>query len=355
MTVEVLRQANAIDVDNVKRARLISDKSLQLIILPTEQCNFRCIYCYEDFSIGRMKLETISGIKALLEKRCPNLSYLNLSWFGGEPLVAKDILLDISEYAISLASQYSHLHYSGSITTNAYLLDINTASALANVGVTHYQISLDGPREIHDKSRIRADGKSTFDRIWTNLLAIRDSLLPVSILLRLHFTADTFNLLVPLLEDIKREFLPDLRFSAFFKGIEHLGGPNDASIKIFSETEKNAAIKILEAKLFGFGDNFKSPQNAAVPDNAVCYAARPNSLVIRANGKVGKCTVALTDERNDIGTLQPDGKLKLIPGRFAPWVRGIETLDSDELACPLVSLPTSDEIVANLQRKALSV
>ncbi|MBD2342607.1 radical SAM protein [Anabaena subtropica] len=349
MTVAVLQQ----HIDNVKRAQLISDKYLELIILPTEQCNFRCVYCYEDFSIGRMKSETISGIKALIEKRCPTLSYLNLSWFGGEPLVAKDTVLDISEYAMSLAGNYSHLHYSGSMTTNAYFLDINTASALANVGVTHYQISLDGPMEIHNKSRIRADGKNTFERIWSNLLAIRDSLLPVSVLLRLHFTADTFDLLDPLLEDIKRELLPDPRFSAFFKAIEHLGGPNDTSIKVFSETEKAKAIKILENKLFG--DNLKSSQNGAVPDNAVCYAARPNSLVIRANGKVGKCTVALTDERNDIGTLASDGKLKLIPGRFAPWVRGIETLDIDTLACPLVLLPTSDEITANLRKKALTV
>lgn len=353
MTGTVLKQASPIDADNLKRARLISDKAFELIILPTEQCNFRCIYCYEDFSIGRMKPEIISGIKALLETRCPNLSNLNLSWFGGEPLVAKDIVLNISEYAMSLASKYSHLHYSGFMTTNAYLLDLNTASALSNVGVKHYQISLDGPREIHDQSRVRADGKSTFDKIWNNLLAIRDSSLPVNILLRIHFTPDTVNYLEPLLEDIKREFLLDSRFSVFFKGIEHLGGPNDASIQIFSEADKNAAIKILEAKLFG--NNLKSPQNAAVPDNPVCYAARPNSLVIRANGKVGKCTVALSDERNHIGTLQPDGKLKLIPGRFAPWIRGIETLDPDTLACPLVSLPTSDEIAVNLQRKALAV
>ncbi|MEH1770949.1 MAG: radical SAM protein [Nostoc sp.] len=351
MTVTVLHQA--IDVDHIRRARLISDKLLELIILPTEQCNFRCIYCYEDFSIGRMQPETIAGIKAILNKRCPNLSYLNLSWFGGEPLVAKNIVLDISEYALSLVSKYPHIHYSGNMTTNGYLLDLNTASALANVGVIKYQISLDGPREIHDQSRIRADGKSTFERIWTNLLAIRDSSLPIYLNLRLHFTVDTVKLIDPLLEDIKREFLPDSRFSIYFKSIERLGGSNDASIKIYSETEKNAAIKTLEAKLFG--ENLQSPQNTAFPDNYVCYASRPNSLVIRANGSVGKCTVALSDERNNIGTLRSDGRLDLIQGRFAPWVRGIQTLDPDVLGCPLVSLPTSDEIATNLQAKALAI
>ncbi|WYM02878.1 MAG: radical SAM protein [Gloeotrichia echinulata CP02] len=353
MAVTVLNKASAIDTDDVRRVRLMSDKRLELIILPTEQCNFRCIYCYEDFSVGRMQPETIAGIKAILAKRSPNLSYLNLAWFGGEPLVSKNIVLDISEYALSLASQYPHLHYSSNMTTNGYLLDFNTACALADAGVTKYQISLDGPREIHDQSRIRADGKSTFERIWTNLLAIRNSSLPIYINLRLHFTVDRVNILDPLLEDIKREFLPDSRFSAYFQSIEPLGGSNAASIKMYSGAEKKAAAKSLEAKLFG--ENLQSPQNSALPDDYVCYASLPNSLVIRANGSVGKCTVALSDERNNIGTLRSDGRLDLIPGRFAPWVRGIQTLDPDALGCPLVSLPTSDEIATNLQTKALAV
>jgi uncharacterized protein len=350
MTITQMSEQVKVDENfHLKQAKIISDKMLELIILPTEQCNFRCIYCYEDFSIGRMKPEIIAGTKALLEKRSPNLSYLTLSWFGGEPLVAKDIILDICEYAMSLTGKYSHLHYSSTMTTNGYLLDLNTAIALANVGVRDYQISLDGPQAIHDQSRIRADGKSTFERIWSNLLAIRDSDLPVSIKLRLHLTVDTVRLFDPLLEDIKKEFLPDARFSAFFKTIAHLGGPNDSSINVFSETEEKKVIKTLEAKLFG--ENSNTAQNAAFPEDYVCYAARPNSLVIRANGKVGKCTVALNDERNNIGTLQPDGKLALIPGRFSPWIRGIENLDYEVLGCPLISLPTSAEITGYLEKK----
>jgi uncharacterized protein len=46
----------------------------------------------------------------------------------------------------------------------------------------------------------------------------------------------------------------------------------------------------------------------------VCYAARPNSLLIRADSSVGKCTVLLNDERNKIGTLQADGTVSMIAG-----------------------------------------
>lgn len=325
--------------NNLYRAKLVSDKIFQLIILPTERCNFRCKYCYEDFSIGRMKKETIMGVKSLLEKRCHDLNFLRISWFGGEPLTAKDIVLEISEYATMLARKYSQLSYEGSMTTNGYFLDINTVNALVKVGVKHYQISLDGYRNVHDQSRIRADGKGTYDQIWSNLLKIRDSSVPLSVILRIHFTVDTFKLLDPLLEEIRNEFLHDPRFSVFFKAVEHLGGPNDASINVFSsEKQKQDVIKLLKAKLYQDQDYEPSKQNIeSTPD--VCYAARPNSLVIRANGDIGKCTVALNDERNKMGSIQKDGTLKLIPGRLAPWVRGIKTLDPNELHCPLVNLP----------------
>jgi uncharacterized protein len=323
-------------------------KYFNLILLPTEKCNFRCTYCYEDFSLGRMKPETVNGIKALIEHQCTDINYLQISWFGGEPLTAKDIVLEISEYAMGLIHKYPKLYYKGEMTTNGYLLDFKTIKALTDVGVRHYQISLDGYREIHDKSRIRADGGSTFEKIWTNLLAIRDSLLPVTVLLRIHFTVDNLKLIDPLIEDIKKEFIHDSRFSVFFKAIERLGGSNDASIKIFSDVDKENAVNLLQTKLFG--ENLVSLQNYALPDNPICYASRPNSLVIRSNGDVGKCTVALNDERNKIGSLQPDGTLQLIPGRLTPWVRGIENIDPAALACPLVGLPPINKSIVNLQK-----
>jgi len=44
-------------------------------------------------------------------------------------------------------------------------------------------------------------------------------------------------------------------------------------------------------------------------ENYICYASKANSLVIRADGRIAKCTVALNDERNHIGDLKPDGSL----------------------------------------------
>ena len=63
---------------------------LHLILLPTEACNFRCTYCYEDFRLGRMSEDVVRGVEALLSRRAEGLARLEISWFGGEPLAAGD-------------------------------------------------------------------------------------------------------------------------------------------------------------------------------------------------------------------------------------------------------------------------
>ncbi len=313
---------------------VLSNQTQELILLPTEKCNFRCTYCYEDFKIGRMSKDTITGIKAFLEHRSSELNYLHISWFGGEPLLAKDIVFDVSSYASQLANIHTGLTYKSSMTTNGYYLTLSTLAELCKVGVRSYQISLDGPQKLHDCSRLKANGKGTFATIWKNLLDARNSDEEFSIILRLHFNPDTIEHLDPLINELRSEFIHDSRFKFFFKAIERLGGPNDKNIKILSPEDKESTLQNLNQKLYGF-----TKQNSC-EEPYICYAARPNSLLIRADGRISKCTVALNDNRNDIGSLNSDGTLEINNKRLTSWIRGISTLDPDSLSCPLRNLPS---------------
>jgi len=312
-------------------AQLVNDRVLELIVFPTEKCNFRCTYCYEDFAIGKMKQEIINSVKELIKRRVDELDELYLSWFGGEPLLAGEIVMDISRYASELTKKCSTSYRAG-MSTNGYLLTPTVFSALARVGVLDYQISLDGPREVHNRTRVQTGGGESFDAIWENLVAIRATDIPAHITLRIHFSADTLSQLEPLIEEIKREFLPDSRFAVYFKPIGRWGGANDSNIQVLTSEESDAAIQRLQEKIYG--DDFVPSQE----EPHVCYASRPNSLVIRADGRIGKCTVALNDSRNVIGKLRPDGTLALDQERIRPWLRGLATMNADILACPLVGL-----------------
>jgi uncharacterized protein len=74
-------------------------------------------------------------------------------------------------------------------------------------------------------------------------------------------------------------------------------------------------------------------RNAGEP--YICYAGRANSLLIRANGRIGKCTVAFHDERNDLGYLAEDGTIRIDNEKLSPWIRGLGTLDPEDTGCPI--------------------
>ena len=327
-------------------ARAFSSRLLHLIILPTERCNFRCTYCYEDFFLGQMTPEVVRGIKALTSDRAPELDGLDISWFGGEPLVADRIVLDLSEHFAGLAHDHPDIEYGAHMTTNGALLHPQLAERLVELGVREYQISLDGPPELHDRSRIKKNGGGTFAQIWSNLLAIRDSSLDMKqVMIRVHFNRENYKLLDPLIEMLNEEFADDPRFSVYFKSVERLGGPNDDDTPLFgSDQEKDEIKLVLDAKL-------RKPRQAfhlGGGQTYVCYAARPNSLLVRPNGELGKCTVALYDSRNRLGTLNEDGTIEVDHDKLRLWMRGFETNDKYQLACPYATM--EDAFVENKGR-----
>ena len=317
-----------------------SAKMLELIILPTEKCNFRCKYCYEDFKIGRMNIRTVNAIKTLIANRAADLELLKIDFFGGEPFAAQDIIFAICEHANALSREYG-FHFYASASTNGYFLSPNIVRDLRKFGLSEYQITLDGDKEVHDLYRVRANGGGTFDRIWNNLIALRETDIDFKIWLRVHLQPRTIASIRSLLQRIDAEFGQDRRFVVVFKALAHLGSKNDKMFDVF-KTEDPQYLEIVSklktlvprSSLLGMG---------GADSYDLCYASRANSFVIRADGRVGKCTVALDDDRNVIGILADDGRLIINNKKMAPWIRGLWSLDAKELACPLMNFPGGEQ------------
>lgn len=313
---------------------ILTNRLLELILLPTEQCNFRCTYCYEDFSIGKMKRETIDGVKNLIDKRAPELDVLKISWFGGEPLSARDVVYEISEHAMESSFKYG-IKYQGGMTTNAFLLNETVATKLYMLGIRDFQVSLDGPREVHNLTRQRIDKSGSFDQIWNNLLDLRNSKLLFSITLRIHITPENYDSLFELIEELKKYFSGDARFKIFFKAIADLGGPN---AKNFQTLNRHMTTEAIQKLVLAVDNQLIVSKLKTTEIPYVCYAAQANSFMIRANGTIGKCTVAMNDPRNSIGKILKDGTLRVDNEKMMPWLRGIKTLDTATLACPLYGM-----------------
>lgn len=317
-------------------AGCLTNQHLGLILMPTEQCNFRCTYCYEDFSIGKMTPGVISGVKNLIEQRIAELKSLSIEWFGGEPLVAKNVIYDIGQHIKNLLALHPQVKYQSGMTTNGFNLKGETVTKLLDLDIKGFQISLDGPREWHNKTRLRLSGQGSFDEIWNNLLALKQVERDFSVTLRVHVTPENLDYLPDLITQINQEFGLDTRFKVFFKAIENLGGANSGSFKTLKGAEKAEIVAGLYKSLTS-SEKVSSMGKQQQP--YICYAAKPNNLVVRANGTIAKCTVVFNDARNQLGKINPDGTLTVSAEKLNLWVRGMKTMEKDTLHCPLHGLP----------------
>lgn len=312
-----------------KFAVSLSTNRLKLTIMPTEKCNFRCFYCYGDYEHGAMLEETVAAIKKLLNHRVINLKMLNIEWFGGEPTLAEPIVVDISNHIQDLLRTYPNIIYTAAMTTNGYLLDEKLLTKFCSLNIKHYQISLDGTPENHNQTRRLANGSVTFDKIWNNLLAAKATNLDFSIILRIHFFLDNYTEIVPLVQEINDTFLIDKRFKIYFKAIQHLGGKNDTNIKsILPEDEikiKNYLKQFVTEKQQVFDVDLSK---------FACYASETNAMVIRANGDISKCTVALNEPYNKVGKINSDGTLSIDSKKFLAWSKGFKNWEIKDLNCP---------------------
>ncbi|MFN7814929.1 MAG: radical SAM protein [Burkholderiales bacterium] len=211
-------------------AEAISPRIQELILLPTEKCNFRCTYCYEDFELGKMSEETQRAIELFIDKRMEGLELLKFSWFGGEPLVAKDVVLRLSRYAKQKCDEHG-VKFQGGLTTNAYALDQALARELISLNQDFFQITLDGWKEAHDLLRQRADGRGTFDVIWQNLLGLKALDLKFEVCVRIHVRRDNIENLEILMREYAKEFFDDKRFRLDFQHLRNMGGDGGKTIE----------------------------------------------------------------------------------------------------------------------------
>ncbi len=144
--------------------------ALSLLIKPASgNCNMRCRYCFyadeldnrEIRSYGKMSLDTMHTI---VDKAMEYGDYeCTIAFQGGEPTLAGlDFYRDLVAYVTAHENPKKlKIHYA--LQTNGYLINEEWAEFL---GKNHFLVgvSLDGLKEIHDRYRLDAAGKGTYQR-----------------------------------------------------------------------------------------------------------------------------------------------------------------------------------------------
>ena len=159
-----------------------ASEGLGLTIATTADCNFRCPYCYEKgrYSQTKMDEKIQERLVQFVKNQAPTLSNLSITWYGGEPLLAPEVIWNLSEQFISICEEYN-ITYNAGMVTNGYFLTSKNCELLAKAKVSFLQVTLDGDKETHDKMRPLTNGGGTFERIMDNLINNFDALPHVSL------------------------------------------------------------------------------------------------------------------------------------------------------------------------------
>ena len=311
----------AVVADDVIATLLSNNRNkLRLIILPTRECNFRCKYCYETKRHINMSKETtenlINATKKYLDDN-KSITYLQLEWFGGEPMLCYDTIVHISSH-LKAHCENNNITFNMSMTTNGYLLTKERAEKLLSLNLFSYQITVDGCAEYHDNLRILKNGGPTWQTIYNNLLNIKqienDDL---SITIRINYHADMLDDLPQFIEMIKKDF--DERFVVYAIRIN----PTPEFEKEFIPVDSEAEAYTLEYIIDLLKQNNLSIvryMTNLTPTASACYARMNYAFVIDTDGTLRKCTEFLDDDKwNNIGTIQ-NGTFEIDYYKHMQWL-----------------------------------
>jgi uncharacterized protein len=189
---EALRQMRILVDSDDEDSRMLADARkafatdlertpTQLIAVPSFACNLACTYCYQEVfesTRGLVEPAVIDAFFAWIDRfhgtEDPR-PYITL--FGGEPLIDTPAHRDrLRRYLEGAKSR----GLSVAVVTNGYDLEA-FAEALAQGPLREVQVTLDGPRAVHDARRPHGKGGASFERIVRGIDAVVAAKIPVNL------------------------------------------------------------------------------------------------------------------------------------------------------------------------------
>lgn len=289
-------------------------RGLGFTIAPTLRCNFSCTYCYEqagenqdrrDGQNAFMPEDVQQELLKYIEKAARTVKVLSIVWYGGEPLLGKDIIFDLSREIIAI-SEKNEVDYFAHMITNGYLIaeGPDILLKLKDSRIRSFQITLDGPPQVHNSRRTLKDGSPTFHRILEGIKLLKDNEMEVS--LRINVDRSNTSEALKLLEILEDNNLKDIYIhlghvsadTAGCKSIEH----SCATMGEFTVLNQSFYATLRQR-------GFKTGQIPHYPHiSRLCGANRMNSFVIDPDGDMYKCWSEIGDKPARIGNIKNLGE-----------------------------------------------
>jgi uncharacterized protein len=264
----------------------------------TEQCNFNCSYCYQKNGLNskKMKSECVKALPdfALRLLDASESPGLNLTLFGGEPLLEMDICYTLLESIGSAVRERGKI-FASALVTNGYLLDKKKCENLSKLGVQTIQVTVDSNQANHDCTRaLGARAEPTFARIMENVRVAKEYL---HVLIRVNVSSDKSK-------DIDSE----LRSFSMDNNAHMYAHP--VSLNHLDDMQTyfdNLAVINQSTALRPYSRGRIKPYPVVI----TCQATNPYSFLVDTNGMLKKCWNQLFDAMDFGNVYGGDDEFKL--------------------------------------------
>lgn len=312
------------DFDEIEHLKMVNysgkfnNRGLGLVIAPTLNCNFACPYCFENPSTEMISSEVQNSLFNLVENAAKGKSDINITWYGGEPLLAKEIIFNMSEKFIDICRK-NGVNYSASIITNGYLVDDAVVESMVKARIGFAQITIDGPEEIHNSRRkLRVNNeKGTFGKIIENIKKITSKNINVSI--RVNIDKTNSSRIEELLDVLKANHLEKCNVN-----FGHVRPYTSACSSITStcfNTEEYADMDVKFQSILN-SKKFESSSYPHYPGTKAnyCCADSMSSFVIDPKGNMYKCWNDVGNVSRKVGNvLDKDKYFNILHTQYMFW------------------------------------
>lgn len=129
------------------------------IVMLTNQCNCRCVYCFEQHKPGHMSLDTAKDVLRFLHMS--GSQNIGFTFFGGEPMLEFDtVIVPLVEWSKTAFDHQTRF----AMTTNGTLFTKERLDFLYRHSI-RFMLSMDGASTAQGMNRPLANGKNSFDAI----------------------------------------------------------------------------------------------------------------------------------------------------------------------------------------------
>ncbi len=294
---------NEVDMLKIKLSRVkYGASSMMVTVIPTHTCNLSCKYCYQghgDVLSSTMNDETIRRTIEFIKKNSMGRRALKMNFYGGEPLLFPHVLFRIMEELKHFADK-NNLEFSTTFTSNGTLFTEEIVEKLKEYN-HRIQITLCGPKEVHDAIRVDKRGNGTYERIMDVIKLFKTHGTPFHI--RVDVDQGSYTTMKSLLEDLKERGYHGLPIAFCPIGKDYCY----AEIELDTKEVDSASIARLSKMAYDMG--FRT--NPIKIHNFIegCSAISDNFLAVDPKGDIYKCIAAPNYTEHRLGTLDENGDL----------------------------------------------